>query len=346
MATISSGRGWGVECVLPGPRTVRVFAGMVRRMTVGVAVVLASLSQAAFADSMFLTNGGQAFSFVSEFTTSGTYLGQFANSLNNPAGIAQDPDGNYYVVNNGNNTVVKFQPNGTPVSPNPFISSNLSGAQTIALDQYGSLYVSQFNGMVKKFSSAGAFQMTFSATGAGYSISNAQGLWVDAQNTLYIADSSANNQVVMLNALTGAYINKINTNLSLPHGVIRDASGFLYVSNAAANNVAKFNPDYSFNSTISGGMSFPIGIGLDASGNLFVANNSSNTITKYNSSGTLMTTISSVYDPVADNDSIVGARWIAFKPYAVPEPSTYAMAFAGLGCGGYSMWRRRRSRRD
>jgi hypothetical protein len=28
-------------------------------------------------------------------------------------------------------------------------------------------------------------------------------------------------------------------------------------------------------------------------------------------------------------------------PVAVPEPSTYAMALAGLVCGGYSMWRRR-----
>jgi len=27
---------------------------------------------------------------------------------------------------------------------------------------------------------------------------------------------------------------------------------------------------------------------------------------------------------------------------AVPEPSTYAMAIAGLACGGYSMWRRRK----
>jgi formylglycine-generating enzyme required for sulfatase activity len=32
-------------------------------------------------------------------------------------------------------------------------------------------------------------------------------------------------------------------------------------------------------------------------------------------------------------------------PVAVPEPSTYAMAFAGLACGGYSMWRRSRGAR-
>ena len=32
------------------------------------------------------------------------------------------------------------------------------------------------------------------------------------------------------------------------------------------------------------------------------------------------------------------------SPVAVPEPSTYAMALAGLACGGYSMFRRRRVR--
>jgi len=38
-------------------------------------------------------------------------------------------------------------------------------------------------------------------------------------------------------------------------------------------------------------------------------------------------------------------RSIGFRlasPVAVPEPSTYAMALAGLACGGYSMWRRRK----
>ncbi|MGI9176888.1 MAG: PEP-CTERM sorting domain-containing protein [Pirellulales bacterium] len=33
---------------------------------------------------------------------------------------------------------------------------------------------------------------------------------------------------------------------------------------------------------------------------------------------------------------------IAFGTTAVPEPSTYAMAFAGVACGGYSMWRLRK----
>jgi len=298
----------------------------------GLAAVLVALTaQASLADFMYVTNGGQGPSFVAKYTTSGTYVGQFTNDLNNPAGIAQDLDGNYYVVNNGGNNYRKFTPDGTLLAT---VSTNLSAPQGITVDKFGNVYVSEGSGTVEKFNSAGTWQMQFASSGAGYSISNAQGLGIDASGVLYIADSSANNQVVMLNSVTGGYVNKITTNLSLPHGVIRDAAGFLYVSNANVNTVSKFNPDYSFNSTIAGSMSFPIGIGLDASGNLFVANNSNNTITKYDSSGALTQTISG---------NLAGARWLAFKPYAVPEPSTYAMALAGLACGGFSMWRRRKA---
>jgi hypothetical protein len=40
-------------------------------------------------------------------------------------------------------------------------------------------------------------------------------------------------------------------------------------------------------------------------------------------------------------------NYIGFRlasPVVVPEPSTYAMALAGLACAGWQMWRRRRLR--
>lgn len=45
------------------------------------------------------------------------------------------------------------------------------------------------------------------------------------------------------------------------------------------------------------------------------------------------------YEPTQEL-SYLGFRLAA--PVAVPEPSTYATALAGLACGGYSMWRRRK----
>jgi len=45
------------------------------------------------------------------------------------------------------------------------------------------------------------------------------------------------------------------------------------------------------------------------------------------------------------NPSLIETNLLGFRlaaPVAVPEPSTYAMALAGLACGGYSLFRRRK----
>jgi hypothetical protein len=44
--------------------------------------------------------------------------------------------------------------------------------------------------------------------------------------------------------------------------------------------------------------------------------------------------------PASDENDVYGFRLAS--PVAVPEPSTYAMALAGLACGGYSVFRRRK----
>ena len=46
-------------------------------------------------------------------------------------------------------------------------------------------------------------------------------------------------------------------------------------------------------------------------------------------------------DPLSYEPAAFGFRLAS--PVVVPEPSTYAMALAGLACGGYSMWRRKRA---
>ena len=49
-------------------------------------------------------------------------------------------------------------------------------------------------------------------------------------------------------------------------------------------------------------------------------------------------------DPVDVFDFSIGFRVASVHdPSIIPEPSTYAMALAGIACGGYSMWRRKRA---
>ena len=64
----------------------------------------------------------------------------------------------------------------------------------------------------------------------------------------------------------------------------------------------------------------PVGLAFDSSGNLYVANytvNYGSTISKFDSSGTFLI---SWYTGTAT------PQFLAFKPVAVPEPSTYALA--------------------
>jgi len=46
--------------------------------------------------------------------------------------------------------------------------------------------------------------------------------------------------------------------------------------------------------------------------------------------------------PIEPTYATSSAGFRLASPVVVPEPSTYAMALAGLACGGYSMWRRRK----
>jgi formylglycine-generating enzyme required for sulfatase activity len=51
---------------------------------------------------------------------------------------------------------------------------------------------------------------------------------------------------------------------------------------------------------------------------------------------------STFFSAPADESFVIGFRLAS--PVVVPEPSTYAMALAGLACGGWQMFRRRRAR--
>jgi hypothetical protein len=91
--------------------------------------------------------------------------------------------------------------------------------------------------------------------------------------------------------------------------------------------------DSIFDSTVAGGV--PLAL---ASASGLVDPYSSLLIGNFNATDdTYFRFVAEVYDPSNSEPFYdIGAV------YAVPEPSTYAMALAGLVCGGYSMFRRRK----
>jgi hypothetical protein len=80
--------------------------------------------------------------------------------------------------------------------------------------------------------------------------------------------------------------------LDSPVGVAVDSSGFIYVGNAVAGNVQKYNSEGKFVTTIGDGMiRIPTDLTLDWDGNLYVADNQSNIVWVFQSNGTLLRTL-------------------------------------------------------
>ena len=330
MYLAQQGRGWYFFLLEKVKHMMRMH---LRSFVAVIALIIAVGQSARAVDIMYVTNGGQTGSFVSKYDQAGTYYGQITTNLNSPAGIAQDSGGNIFIVNNGNNTVSIFDKNMnfTGSINNTYLTG---GAQVNAIDKFNNLYVSLYSGNIVKYDSSQNYVMTISGTGH---TSNAQGMVLDPQGNLYVA-SYATNSIEIYDSVTGAWKSQLTGNgLNGPHGVARDGQGYLYVTNVTSNTISKFNPDGSANTVLnSAGLSFPIGIGFDSAGDFFVANNISNTVTKYDASGNLLLTI--------PNTNLSGARWLAFQPYFVPEPSTYALGAIGTGVIA-AIARRRKARK-
>lgn len=164
-------------------------------------------------------------------------------------GIAFDPGGNLYVGNAGTQpseaSVTVYAPgasgNVAPIRTISGSNTNITGARGVALDAAADLAVGNYNGNV----CAPNYTLVF-APGANGNVAPARqilpgcpatyGLQFDKNGNLYeainnsdqiqIYSPSANGSVAPTNTISGS-----NTQISLPSGIVFDASQYLYVAN-------------------------------------------------------------------------------------------------------------------
>jgi hypothetical protein len=111
-----------------------------------------------------------------------------------------------------------------------------------------------------------------------------------------------------------------------------DPNGNYYVSRQWSDIVMKVLPNGTTSNFITG-LNRPTGLAFDKGLNQLLVNNfSGGDVLRYDLSGNQVGTYGSGYN---------GPYFIAAEATFVPEPSTCAMALAGLSYAGYSMWRRR-----
>lgn len=187
----------------------------------------------------------------------GEYQGTFATVSNGPTRMKIGSDNLLYVLQ-WNNTagVLRFNLDGTLVDT--FTSSGVNRAIGMDWDSNGNLYVSSFQGFVRKFDSEG--------NDLGSLItSNLQGptnVWVTTNNEILVLDWTGGS--IQKFNLDGSFIETFASGLSQPEGIDMLPGGQFLVGNGAASKLNLFasdgTQDGDFISAGFGGLLQPNGV--------------------------------------------------------------------------------------
>ena len=264
-----------------------------------------------FSGDLYVTDSGnnriQEFSpytvtsaaYLSKFGSSGTGNGQFAD----PYGIAFDSSGNIWVVDQNNNRVEEFAPNGAYITQ--FGSSGSGNGQFnspkgIAFDAQGNIYVADAtNNRVEKFSSTTAYISQFGTSGAQNGKFNApKGIAIDAKGNIYVSDYG-NNRVEKFSSST-AYLSQFgspaaggtgNGQFNGPREIALDPQGNIYVTDQSNNRVQEFSSttnayvsQFGTAGTGNGQFTSTLGLDIDPSGNIYVGDLGDSRVEEFNSS--------------------------------------------------------------
>ena len=204
-----------------------------------------------------------------------------------PSQIAVDPTGNIYAVSSGVPTITEFEltAGGAPatyattsVTYKP--TSGTAAPQGIATDQFGNLYVADYQSggsSVYRLSWSPLTQTYQNQVTVASGLQNPVSLAVDPSGNVFVSDKSAGKvyEYTPASALTYTLANTYP--VTLPDAVAVDAGGDLYVQ--SGSYIYEISV-YSLETVVYSGVSNPVGLAVDGLGNVYSADASKTSITQ------------------------------------------------------------------
>ena len=238
-------------------------------------------------------------------------IGSSANNFKYPAGVAVDPKGHIYVVDQGNSRIVRMDDmsgaNWITLGSKSDRSTQLKNPAGIAIDAQGKIYVAdQGNSRIVRVDDVtGSEWAAFGSFGSGSNqFINPAGVAVDAQGRIYVVDQG-NSRIVCMDDMNGTGWTAFgkrgsgSNQFRDPAGVSLDANGHIYIADYANNRIVRLDDMMgtnwtSFGSSGSGAnhLRYPTGIHVDLTGHIFIDDMINNRIVRLDDmSGTNWTTV-------------------------------------------------------
>ncbi|GAB3493261.1 hypothetical protein GCM10027341_08350 [Spirosoma knui] len=257
-----------------------------------------------------------------------------ANQFDFPEGLFVDGAGNIYVADAVNSRIQKWAPGATQGTT---VAGTLwTYPEDLFVDGGGSIYVADsYYYRIQKWA-PGATQginvagdNSYNGSGATQ-LNNPQGVFVDGQGYVYVADSRNHriqkfppNSTLATEGITVAGGNgqgRGGTQLDFPRDVFVDGQGYIYVADRRNHRIQKFPPNSTSATegiTVAGGngqgsganqFTSPYGVFVDGAGNIYVADYGNARIQKFPPSSTSATSGTTV---AGGNDYGSGASQLA-----------------------------------
>ena len=272
-----------------------------------------------------------------------------AARFNSPSGVTVDSVGNVYVADNGNNTIRKVTPSGVVTTVTGQAGSygsadgtgsaaRFSSPRSLALDDAGNLYVSDYdNNTIRKVTPGGAVTTLAGLAGGGWGnqdgigpaalFGNPSGVAVDDQGNAYVTDTdnhtirkiSPSGEVTTLAGKADNRGSEDGTGTAArffsPTSVAVDSAGILYVADNDNSTIRKITPAGEV-TTLAGTAGntgsadgtgptaqfyFPYGLAVDSAGVVYVADTFNNTIRRVTPAGDV-TTLAGLAGAAGSND--------------------------------------------